>query len=382
MAAEAKFKVGDRVRRTKVEFNGMKTGDLGTVSRVSRGWIGIAEFPADEDLSPFSEDNFELATVWHPKVGDRVISSEPSNRNERGVIVKDNFSPYLTVKFDTWRRGHDGINLVGDVGKDHWLISPEDLRLDSFVIEAGKFYKTADGRKFGPMKFRTEFSDYIVVEGDGNVWAQTGKGCHTFTPNLVAEWVDEPKASNDNGLLSSLIGKTVTVQVKAPVQPKFKVGDRVRPSHGLSKSTATVTNVIGNQISVKWNDGAIGSTNGWTAGELDLVTAPAIVALIENGQPKPSSMPHVHATEADAAKEAARLAGKHKGQQFGVFVLTTTSQEAAPTYRHEWQRLAAKGEKIAAIKELRSITGLGLKATKDAVEHWVANDEPYSRVAA
>jgi hypothetical protein len=112
------------------------------------------------------------------------------------------------------------------------------------------------------------------------------------------------------------------------------------------------------------------------------VAKPAIVALIENGQPKPSAAPHLHANETLATKEAARLAGVHKGQEFGVYVLTQKVSEPAPSYKHEWQRFAAKGEKISAIKELRSVTGLGLRAAKDAVEHWIAHDEPYSRIAA
>ncbi|NKX16754.1 hypothetical protein HGG75_18595 [Ochrobactrum pseudogrignonense] len=68
--------------------------------------------------------------------------------------------------------------------------------------------------------------------------------------------------------------------------------------------------------------------------------------------------------------------------EFGVYVLTQKVSEPAPSYKHEWQRFAAKGEKISAIKELRSVTGLGLRAAKDAVEHWIAHDEPYSRIAA
>ncbi|WP_421505576.1 ribosomal protein L7/L12 [Brucella pseudogrignonensis] len=112
------------------------------------------------------------------------------------------------------------------------------------------------------------------------------------------------------------------------------------------------------------------------------VAKPAIVALIENGQPKPSVAPFVHANETLAAKEAARLASLQKGKEFGVYVMTQKVSEPAPSYKHEWQQFAAKGEKISAIKELRSVTGLGLKAAKDAVEHWIAHDEPYSRIAA
>lgn len=48
---------------------------------------------------------------------------------------------------------------------------------------------------------------------------------------------------------------------------------------------------------------------------------PAIVALIEGGEPKPSEQPKVHKSEQAATDEAERLAVKYPGQKFGVFVL-------------------------------------------------------------
>lgn len=51
------------------------------------------------------------------------------------------------------------------------------------------------------------------------------------------------------------------------------------------------------------------------------LTKPAIVALIEGGQPKPSEQPKVHKSEQAATDEAERLAVKYPGQKFGVFVL-------------------------------------------------------------
>ncbi|PWE52337.1 hypothetical protein DEM27_31790 [Metarhizobium album] len=98
----------------------------------------------------------------------------------------------------------------------------------------------------------------------------------------------------------------------------------------------------------------------------------AIVALIEDGQPKPAARPYIHNTVGAATAEANRLAAKHKGQEFGVYVLNGTFQVPKPTYDHEWQRLAAAGQKVNAIKELRAITGLGLATAKNAVEDWAA----------
>lgn len=97
----------------------------------------------------------------------------------------------------------------------------------------------------------------------------------------------------------------------------------------------------------------------------------AIVCLIRDGKPRPATAPYVHENATSAHAEAGRLASLHKGDTFGVYKLVDTLHCAKPTYDHEWQRLAAGGEKIRAIGELRRITGLGLKATKDAVEGWM-----------
>lgn len=191
--------------------------------------------------------------------------------------------------------------------------SPDSIE-PALTIETGKFYRTRDGRKVGPMR---QYNGGWLYETDdhGRMWRDDGMRYYEESrgggSDLISEWVDEP-ASNDN-----------------------------RPA-----------------------------------------TKPAIVALIEKGQPKPSEQPRVHASEYAAIKEAKRLANRHKGQQFGVFVLSKTVSEPIPLYEHEWQNLAANGQKVAAIKELRRITGLGLAATKRAIEHWAEHDEQYSRRAA
>lgn len=256
------------------------------------------------------------------------------------------------------------------------------------TIEAGKFYRMRDGRKVGPMKrFDSGHGVWKApsVGGFGPYWWESGE-FHIGEKNpfdLIAEWVDEPAdavaASNDNA-----------------TKPKFtfKVGDKAKTRNGR---VVTITEVDetpdypfahdmggGRYHAVDPNGkSCIGDDESDIVESVTAPTNPAIVALIENGQPLPSRRPFIHADEASASKEAARLASKHKGQSFGVYVLTqTVKEDVVYTYKHEWQRLAANGDKIPAIKALREITGLGLKATKDAVEHWIANDQQYSRVAA
>ncbi len=126
----------------------------------------------------------------------------------------------------------------------------------ALTIETGKFYRTCDGRKVGPMDtwiYGGWHTDRAERPLNGGLWTDNGTAKYPGakdSPDLIAEWVDEP-ASIDN----------------APL------------------------------------------------------TKPAIVALIENDQPKPSEQPKVHKSEQAATDEAERLAVKYPGQKFGVFVL-------------------------------------------------------------
>ena len=255
-----------------------------------------------------------------------------------------------------------------------WLI--ENFELVTLKIEAGKFYKTRDGRKLGPI---------VVAQGRGEPWPwkscygwntyyfkEDGFSCpgsihnHRDADDLIAEWIDEPvaKTSNDNA------------------KPKFKFGDRVEitanDNYRVSfvGSFGTVKAAPANAVAgfrVELDDGR--EFPFWpsemTVRPSSALPTTAIVALIENGQPKPSSTPHVHTSTEAAEKEATRLAAKYKGKKFGVFTLTATHEEAAPVYDHKWQNMAALGLKIDAIKELRAVAGLTLKGAKDAVEVWI-----------
>jgi len=63
-------------------------------------------------------------------------------------------------------------------------------------IEAGKYYRTRDGRKVGPMKYEDHSDNQPWTDGaryychDGN-WLPEG---HPSSNDLIAEWTDEPAA--------------------------------------------------------------------------------------------------------------------------------------------------------------------------------------------
>ncbi len=251
-----------------------------------------------------------------------------------------------------------------------WLI--ENFELVTLKIEAGKFYKTRDGRKVGPVRLKAIYGSDGPYRIDGS-WNYLENGLVGSISNgdhkddLIAEWIDEPvsKPSNDNA------------------KPKLKVGDRVEitanDNYRVSfvGSFGTVKAAPANAAAgfrVELDDGRefpFWPSEMTVRPSSALPTTTAIVALIESGQPKPSSTPHVHTSEVAAHKEATRLAAKYKGKKFGVFTLTATHEEAAPVYDHKWQNMAALGLKIDAIKELRAVAGLTLKGAKDAVEAWI-----------
>lgn len=242
------------------------------------------------------------------------------------------------------------VEVDGQPGKE-WCYRKNQLTLiksDSATlkIEAGKFYETRDGRKVGPMRSsgRADWP-FIGRQAVNEDAFYNADGTCPYLPNddLIAEWIDEPvaKPSNDNA------------------KPKFKVGDLIR--HKTLKYEGVVKEVVDQRtVRTHWTKEGWGATDPIDC--IELITPPtpttAIVALIENGQPKPSSTPHVHASTGAAEKEAKRLAAKYKGKQFGVFTLTTTHEEAAPVYDHKWQNMAALGLKSDAIASLKAQAGI------------------------
>ncbi|MBO9108938.1 hypothetical protein J5288_09495 [Agrobacterium sp. S2/73] len=315
---------------------------------------------------------------WQPRVGERVrycgksaVYSERELVGLEGEVTELNGN-LVNVKWD--KTIVDGIRTGGAKYIENLepnLSTETPAKSVTLKIEAGKFYKTRDGRKVGPMvedKWHDRRYGWTVAHEFNAEYGKAWRGDGTFHPDvgtqhgadLIAEWIDEPaaKASNDN------------------TTPKFKVGDIVKRSRGfMPHQRLRITKAEGERYSVEWLVGGPGSIDTWRGYEFELVTpAPtpiSIVALIESGLPKPSSTPHVHTSTGAAEKEAKRLAAKYKGQQFGVFTLTTTHEESAPVYDHKWQNMAYLGLKIDAIKELRAVAGLTLKGAKDAVEAWI-----------
>ncbi|PDT86535.1 ribosomal protein L7/L12 [Sinorhizobium sp. BJ1] len=376
------FKAGDKVRLNQ-DYGGKAAGFVSVIEEVVSSNREDGPLYYLKDLGGAYAKRFELVEQpWQPKVGDRV-RYEDGTVHGAGVVREKEEHGWL-VDVEAKDKSYAYFN--GSRWFSASSLSPLPVAAEAqpaaLQIEAGKFYRTRDGRKVGPMEtFLNMFS--AKAEGTHRIFQADGTHGSQHVTNLphldiIAEWVDEPTvavaatASNDNAA------------------PKFKVGDRVRIVRN-SRGDGHLNKNIGREFTITmadgpnntgWSGAAEESPYWWPESDIDLATSTptAIVALIENGQPKPSSRPYVHATEEAASKEAARLAGIHKGQHFGVYVLAHTVSEEKPAYKHEWQRLAADGQKIAAIKELRAVTGMQLKPAKDVVEHFI--DYPYGHLAA
>lgn len=380
MTNDGEFKVGDELKLVPAMAHEVIThwnsywrqerGDLNSiyVTEVRSGDLRISNKP--DEAGPYWEPRYFMA-AWTPKVGERVRVTYGGWEGEGAVY--DVGASYSYVKMETGTQSGQ---------RGGFAIQTDIEPLPALRIEAGRYYRTRDGRKVGPMKRWNDlegrpYNDRLLeVEGDGRYWSLDGKG-HS-AQDLIALW-EEPAAA------TPLTAATVDYQAEeyGPVVPvagassaeKFKVGDKVVALVDWldvkAGETYTITNVEGDGAHLLLDE--CGDPWCWMeASELKLAQPTAIVALIEDGQPKPASRSYVYATTEAAQAEAQRMANVHKGQAFGVYVLTGEPVKVKPpVYAYEWQRLAIdESSLIPAIKELRSVSGIGLKAAKDAVEDW------------
>lgn len=349
----------------------------------------------------------DIVEAWVPKVGERVTEMDGNHHdfvghwrdyweNSQGPLVDNTF---VVISVDAEWISYSNREGGGGPSCTVKFLQPAPVAQQpaALKIEAGRYYKTRDGRKVGPLKTHGG-SGLIVVFGDGRVWELDGKArkaCVSMSPydDLIAEWHEATNVGAQVDTLAEEYGSPKAAAKKAAT-PKFKVGDRVRLVVDDGNAVKVgATGVVGPRaefgmfVDIIWDQTELRNhqmhgghfKSSFEHADTPTVATTAIVALIENGQPKPAAVPHVHATQAAATKEANRLAGVHKGKQFGVFVLASTAEETAPTYGYQWQRLAAGGKKIDAIKELRAVTGMQLKPAKDVVEHFL--DYPYGQAA-
>lgn len=303
-------------------------------------------------------------------VGDRVRATADALEGKIGVITEDDgIEPRYLVRFDDWRGGHGGKN-------NEWWLYSKELESAPLTIVAGRYYKTRDGRKVGPMqRYGKEWG--AKYEG-GNLWFNDGRrwSRNNDHDDFIAEWPTETaKRGNPAATVDAISDEYGGAKSGGP---KFKAGDRVRvvkTAYFLDADQRTGS-IVESSYTARSEDywrvelDNYGGALGFFTSEIELIhVAPAIVALIENGQPKPADRPFVHPDRAAASKEAARLAGKHKGKEFGVYEFVSS---VSVTPDHEWQRLAANGDKDGAIDRLIADAGISRMDAHSAVRRFAA----------
>lgn len=303
-----KFKPGDRVVRIDEWYGNFKKGDIGVVRE-----CGGEDIYFEGDSRRYATAAFAAAPLF--KVGDRVRALIDDVDITKGNV-------YTINEVDDDECEGLSYRVTDDVG-DNWWMEADDVEAvaaaPTLRIEAGKFYKTRDGRKVGPMM--TFGENFIKAEGDGYVYSPSGESLHREERNtvIIAEW-DEP------------------VAVAPATATKFKVGDRVVASasfSGAAKPGAKATVASRAEywcgickdtlVDVVWDkDESNGqSDGGYYIKDFELTasepTNTAIVCILRDGNPLPASRPHVHQSVAEAKAEAERLARTSPGDTFAVY---------------------------------------------------------------
>lgn len=124
------------------------------------------------------------------KVGDRVLANGKS-----GVVRDVNYGlhcPFL-VEHDVDFDGHNGsaLSKVLLTGNKSWWYEEDDLASPTLTIQAGRFYKTRDGRKVGPMR---RHDDAWSADGGVRMYIDDGQRYFEYDrggpTDIIAEWVE------------------------------------------------------------------------------------------------------------------------------------------------------------------------------------------------
>lgn len=293
----SKFKVGDRVKITDASpfYCEVKVGDVAEVVSAESDdciTIDVRVASGKTHLQWARAHQIELLPAIRPGMRVRLTDDNGGwgEKGATGTVVRQGELGGWVVDLDKSYRC-TGRVYVGD------NIEPVGA---SLKIEAGKFYKTRDGRKVGPM-VGPAYSGYwvksVLSDEDGETYDYDGKCYYSADEDdndLIAEWV-EPAAV-------PVVAEKVTTRFTSCNPPA--VGTRVKLVNG---DEATVSRVAGNRLYVSdrrqewclYEDEGV--SNCTLASAATAPTTPAIVCLIRNGQPVPATKPHVHPDRATAA---------------------------------------------------------------------------------
>jgi hypothetical protein len=320
-AYEPKFKVGDRVRTLTDWGDDAPKGSIGVVSNAREdGGVNVKIDGGDDFAWFFQPDEIEPAPKF--KVGDRVRFTDAvcegwffkAGGTGNIVDIADWDNMGIVVSCDS----HDG---------DTAYVSHEHIELLP-TIAIGDRVKLK--RHFGPHAVGDggKVRELITKAGFVNAGVEMDPwGVYTVFPVEVLETAVDcavRKEQQDSGMT---LGDILATALKQG--PKFKAGDVVRAlvDDDLGEFKAgnrfVVTDIEDGYI--EFFDG-LGDKRFQPNENYELVAystsfshQPAIVARVLDGQPRPSNIPFVHASSADALQEAERLAKNNPGQEFAVY---------------------------------------------------------------
>lgn len=394
----SKFKVGDRVRVATMNWGAEQHGKTGTVTNNNPdSFAGLTvtikyDVPMKSGLTTNAYAESELEHIYTScaaaevdnladeygapkakfKVGDRVRITDAAlyrhnvvKVGDLATITENDYGDNYVLNVETEAEGTIE-QWGGSDTFEHVAVAPATAALRT---EAGKFYKTRDGRKalVGNNDNDVTYPFYHTVDGKG--WhgiTRDGKSCIGFShQDLIAEWTDEP--------------------VAAPAA-KFKVGDKLTKRNGywreegyevkkIEGDRVYLDDTFGGSVPYKANDEELVVVKPSVSSIADIVarhsqTGTAIVAVLEDGQPRPATRPYVHTSTGAAETEANRLARTNPGKEFGVYTLGTVAK-VERVYEHEWQRLAVSGKTYEAKTALTKVAGIEFFQSAMIVNDWL-----------
>ncbi|WP_247997702.1 hypothetical protein [Brucella tritici] len=195
MTDKQTVKVGDKIKSLVTQLD-VREGATYEVKNIDfDGDIWVTDDVGDRFY--LTTDEFELLPVAGAtgtpafKVGDRVRLKHAKSTGTIKNIPGDGWrdEPSYAVNWD-WYPDRDLTVTTYE----------SEIELASLTIETGKFYRTRDGRKVGPMR---RYNGGWLYETDdyGRMWRDDGMRYYEESrgdgSDLIAEWVDE-SASNDN----------------------------------------------------------------------------------------------------------------------------------------------------------------------------------------
>lgn len=277
MDTENKYKKGDWVRCIDDSDTAVvRVGEIYKIHNADRYFIYTVDRPA----GGMYLHRFE---PWQPKVGERVRVAK--HVNSYGDPIRMDLpigSVHTVTRVGDALSNKDRPSFTLSGSDVHFYLVenlepvtdtlPVAEQPAALTIQAGKFYKTRDGRKVGPMVARSWggfFDDSLSVTSQH--WSASGtfiEGCISNL-DLIAEWVDTPVAqpvTNHAATVDAINDEYGPVVREVPVlvaeQPaRFKVGDRVVERNYLGDGV----DCFGTVLSVS-DDGTTVYAEDWTAG--------------------------------------------------------------------------------------------------------------------